>query len=440
MLPFPEGGFKLKNKLLIVFCTMLLLFSISWATDIKDDMKFIGPVTIDGVIQEQTDQTDGTSICFEGTTADAYETCFLIVDPTADRVITFGDSSFTAGSTNAHTSDVTITGTTPMLTIGDGGDEDINVRFDGNTTQGNFQACVDATDDDWHFGAATLTTACGTSTAFQITDSATPALTVTAPTTFNGNVTVGNAVTDAVTFTGAIQGTNAFILDGSTDDTNELTVAVTDPVADKTLTLPSTTTAAVMITELTTNDVDVVNSVWGGSNQIEFEGATANDFETFLVPTDVGADATITLPSTTGTLMNVAGVGSYRSVEDITADDVQTTADCGKTITLSHATVAIAITLPAPTSGCYFKIIHILATNQDHTVATNADANLIIGGINELEVDTNDDGPYATAGDLITFVNSLESIGDYIELISDGTKWYLNGQTNLDGGITIGST
>jgi len=106
---------------------MLILtigLAVAYATEIRDDMRFRGPVTIDGVVQEQTDQTDGTSLCFEGTTDNAFETCFLITDPTADRVVTFGDSSFTAGATNAHTELTTITVT----------DETTNVVADLLTT------------------------------------------------------------------------------------------------------------------------------------------------------------------------------------------------------------------------------------------------------------------------------------------------------------------
>ncbi len=55
----------------------------------------------------------------------------------------------------------------------------------------------------------------------------------------DGNTALGNAVTDNITLTGAIQGTNALIFDGATDDTNEITFAITDPGSDFTITLPA---------------------------------------------------------------------------------------------------------------------------------------------------------------------------------------------------------
>jgi hypothetical protein len=58
-----------------------------------------GGVTIDGVLIKDgvaTFQTAaGSPLVFEGATADAFETTFAFTDPTADRTITFPDSSFT---------------------------------------------------------------------------------------------------------------------------------------------------------------------------------------------------------------------------------------------------------------------------------------------------------------------------------------------------------
>ena len=62
-----------------------------------------GGVTIDGVLVKDgvaTFQTAaGSPLVFEGATANAFETTFAITDPTADRTITFPDSSFTVPTT-----------------------------------------------------------------------------------------------------------------------------------------------------------------------------------------------------------------------------------------------------------------------------------------------------------------------------------------------------
>ena len=76
-----------------------------------------------------------------------------------------------------------------------------------------------------------------------------------------------------------------------------------DPTADRTFTLPNAASGTFVFSSLATNGIDVANSVWGASNAWVFEGATADAFETSVAPTDVGADITLTMPG----LGNVAG-------------------------------------------------------------------------------------------------------------------------------------
>lgn len=128
------------------------------------------------------------------------------------------------------------------------------------------------------------------------------------------------------------------------------------------------------------------------------------------------------------------------AVETVTATNVITAAESGKTFFLSAA-AGFASTLPAPAAGLRYRfVVATSPTSNGYTIATNGGANIIKGGINELEVDTGDDGPYSAVGDLITLVANVAVVGDWLEVISDGTSWFLTGQTNADGGVTIGST
>lgn len=130
-------------------------------------------------------------------------------------------------------------------------------------------------------------------------------------------------------------------------------------------------------------------------------------------------------------------LNSASSVEDLTAASTLTAADSGKTLFLNSAT-EFATTLPAPAAGLKFKfIVKAAPASASYTVVTASSANVIIGGINELEVDTGDDGPYIADGDTITFADGVAVVGDWVELISDGTSWYVTGQANADGGITL---
>jgi len=87
-----------------------------------------------------------------------------------------------------------------------------------------------------------------------------------------------------------------------TADGFELTLEVADPTADRTVTIPEET-GAVMMSSLATNATDVVNSVTGASNNLVFEGATADAFETSITVTDPTADRTVTFPNETGAPM-----------------------------------------------------------------------------------------------------------------------------------------
>lgn len=123
--------------------------------------------------------------------------------------------------------------------------------------------------------------------------------------------------------------------------------------------------------------------------------------------------------------------------EDLTATATLDSTDCGSTKFLNSATEFVT-TLPSPTAGCEITIIVKAApASASYTVVTASSANILIGGINELEVDTGDDGPYDADADTITFVDSVAVVGDYVTLFSDGTSWYLHGQANADGGVTV---
>ena len=91
------------------------------------------------------------------------------------------------------------------------------------------------------------------------------------------------------------------VFEGSTADSFETTLAVTDPTADRTITFPN-----VSGTVITTGNLSEVTSAGVFSSSIVFEGSTADSFETTLAVTDPTADRTITLPNATDTLVGKA--------------------------------------------------------------------------------------------------------------------------------------
>jgi hypothetical protein len=123
--------------------------------------------------------------------------------------------------------------------------------------------------------------------------------------------------------------------------------------------------------------------------------------------------------------------------ETVAATETLTANECGKVVFLAHATEFVT-TLPAPTAGCRFEFwVKLAPAAASYTVVTAASANILIGGINENEVDTTNDGPYDADGDTVTFVDGLAVVGDFVIMVSDGTSWYLYGQANADGGVTV---
>lgn len=177
--------------------------------------------------------------------------------------------------------------------------------------------------------------------------------------------------------------------------------------------------------------------VLSGATPIIMEGASADAFETTITPTDPTADRTVTLQDASGTVELVQAKVS----ETVTAANVLTASECGKTMYLNSAT-EFQTTLPAVstiTAGCEFTFIIVGApSGANYTIITgNSLENVITGGATERETDTNDDGPYLASADTIAFVDGLAVAGDYIKLISDGSTYYMHGQVNADGALTI---
>ena len=106
---------------------------------------------------------------------------------------------------------------------------------------------------------------------------------------------------------------SSITFEGSTANEYETTLAITDPTADRTITLPNATGTVVLADgsgnvtvsgdltvsgTTTTINSTTINAMTG----IVFEGTTANDFETTLAVTDPTADHVILLPDASGTL------------------------------------------------------------------------------------------------------------------------------------------
>tara|TARA_A100001515_G_scaffold24044_2_gene18543 strand:- start:16554 stop:17033 length:480 start_codon:yes stop_codon:yes gene_type:complete len=121
-----------------------------------------------------------------------------------------------------------------------------------------------------------------------------------------------------------------------------------------------------------------------------------------------------------------------KTVSTTEGDSTRTSIESGETyIITSAAGQANTITLPpVAASGQYFKFIWGVASDAHETIiATNDSAEKIEGNILFLKSDhpghaTNDMDVVATDGVSISVHDDIEP-GSWLELLSDGTKWYV---------------
>jgi hypothetical protein len=135
--------------------------------------------------------------------------------------------------------------------------------------------------------------------------------------------------------------------------------------------------------------------------------------------------------------------GTSAGVKELTVASTLTPADSGKILML-NASDEFTTTLPTVSkagAGWNCKIVVKAAPSGASYVITedtDSDTNVIItNGINELEVDTSDDGPYNAGHTTITFADGVAVAGDYVEIFCDGTNFYATGQTKADAAITL---
>jgi hypothetical protein len=119
-------------------------------------------------------------------------------------------------------------------------------------------------------------------------------------------------------------------------------------------------------------------------------------------------------------------------VETITAAQTLTAGDSGKVFILDAAAGA-TVTLPSLAAGLRFKFFVGAAFATSNWVIASAEGDNITGNLI-----VNGAAVPAAAEDQINFVNSAETVGDFIELYADSgnSQWLVWGIGNSTGAIT----
>ena len=123
---------------------------------------------------------------------------------------------------------------------------------------------------------------------------------------------------------------------------------------------------------------------------------------------------------------------------DLTAATTLTASDSGKTFYLNAAT-EFAVTLPPVASCAGFKAKFVVKAAPSGASYTVASAAADIHGLIMTSQDAGGSGA-STAGTPITTISLVDSVavvGDFIEVVSDGTNFYVSGQSSAFGAITF---
>lgn len=125
--------------------------------------------------------------------------------------------------------------------------------------------------------------------------------------------------------------------------------------------------------------------------------------------------------------------GNLADVEVLAVDTTLRVEDSGKVFSLQGATEGAEVLLPAvaTSEGVKYRfIVGATFATTDWTVVAATDviegsctvAGVVIAAINE---------------NTISFVATVESVGDWVEIVCDGTSWLASGQATTAASVTF---
>ena len=417
----------------------------------------------------------GSSITFEGATADSYETTLAVTDPTADRTITLPNVTGTV-ITTGNLSDITDIGVFTSTIIMEGSTADAHelTLSAGDPTADRTITFPDATGtvqlrvtdvSDTEIGYLNgVTSAIQT----QLDDKSTASKTETftnktinlASNTVSGtlaefNTAVSNA--DLASIAGTETLTNKTLTSPKINEDVAVTATATElnyvdgvtsaiqtqlddkSTASKTETLTNKTLTTPTINGPTITDTGQTPTIHGiylpAPHTIIFEGTTANDFETTLTAGEPTADRTITLPDETGTVqLRVTDVSDTEIgyLNGVTSS-IQTQMDAKAPLaspTFTGTVSAAALTLSGDLT------VNGTTTTLNSTTLSIDDKNIVLGDVATPTDTTADGGGITLKGATDKTFNWVDATDAWTSSehlnIASGKLYYVNGTALKD--------
>ena len=130
-------------------------------------------------------------------------------------------------------------------------------------------------------------------------------LTASSTVALNGNTTIGDATTDRLTLTAQLQGGSPLVFQGATDNSFTTTFAITDPTANRTITIPDATGTIVLDTTLNTLAIQNQNASAQTTANFWISGTGRAD-TSFLTPLlDTATAVALNIGTTNATQINL---------------------------------------------------------------------------------------------------------------------------------------
>ena len=236
----------------------------------------------------------GSSLIFEGATDDSYETTVQVTDPTADRTFTLPDANgdvvlIDAAQTMTNKTFPSTTSTSPVLNTSVSGsavlDEDdlssnsatkvasqqsIKAYVDAQLTAQDLDVTSDSGTIDIDLNSETLTIAGGTGLASSASSTTVTLAIDSTVATLTGSQTLTNKTFTSPTINewtfvsgntmSGLTTDSTIIFEGATADDYETSLNVTDPTADRVITIPDATMTCVT-TATHSNKATVISKI-----------------------------------------------------------------------------------------------------------------------------------------------------------------------------------